>query len=167
MPVTQERSECCEECGCTLRDNIGKICPSCDAEYYVYCSVCKKHQLEDDGCAHVTLTGDGYAGCGSTDLDAEDHADSFFALLDMIGKEKAIELRELLRKHEYDLREAFDRCRYTIGDTFLGATWLLSLEVGFTKKADRKTVSWITEWLKIGRPYADSARGDQAADTQP
>lgn len=84
-----EKVPACQCCGTTEEVEVtrgNELCPDCESEHYVYCTVCKGFQPRDDECRHVNWTDCGYTGAGAQDgLDpAEMHKDGVFLFFDLL-----------------------------------------------------------------------------------
>jgi len=85
------RRKRCSECG-ELKDDVQgrqKICERCE-ENMRYCKICDEWtHIDSEGCRHVGWDSDigCDAGCGTWDIDADAHKESFMALLACLERE--------------------------------------------------------------------------------
>src|SRR5437763_992142 len=102
MTTTAQQAKRCTECGEVKDDVLGKqdLCGDCENRM-VYCQVCDEYSHE---CRHVGWINDFgcHCGCGTQDIKADDHKESFVEVLkalaplkDYWGKEPLV--RAMLR----------------------------------------------------------------------
>lgn len=106
------RKRKCRECG-ELKTGVlsNGLCEGCE-EHYVYCSVCNDWVLRDDECRHLQWLDSGgcRVGCGSQDVEPEDHRAGFLTLLDLLSGIKSYydgraldikAIRSAIAKHQF------------------------------------------------------------------
>ena len=171
MPKELECSDCQESF--PAAEVIDGICENCDSNY-VLCEVCGDRRHEDDTCGHVfwdNYGGCGYGGAGGSDLQWDDHEESFLAVLRHFPADVVSALRAGLARHSYrfggihatgglgpsfitatvngvyrrDVGEAIGALQDVddIEAIYLGVNWLMSLQAGRTWRQDALTVKWI------------------------
>lgn len=169
-----ESAECCC-CGefFPVDDHFG-YCDECFSEETVECTVCVERVCQDEPCRHVFYHESEWHGCGSCEVDAEQHRDSLFTVLDRTGL--AGTLKKALARHECNIRyygpiigtqfiefrldaedygAAFTDALNDADDPdveermSVGIQWLVSLQPGKTEEADDLTAKWIDEWTSM------------------
>lgn len=166
------------ECACCgTRAQIftdSHLCEDCDVEHH-YCCICKTYEHEDDPCRHLYQNEHcEWIGSGTGGAD-EFVQKSFMAMLGLMPRGFAAELRAAIDRGEFHtwfvapliggggklhLRglpwgQACEWGRMLVdigsgdhaGGTSDGFNWLVSLYDGDTRDANRLTVSWIDQHL--------------------
>lgn len=104
MKTTATRRRRCSHCNELKAEVLGRqrLCEDCEQDM-TYCQVCDewRDRTWGDGCRHVQWVGDiGQAGCGSTEIEADAHRESFVIL--------ATVLRSLSYSHYIPSRSKFE-----------------------------------------------------------
>jgi len=186
---SEQKVGTCEWCGGDgqiFADN--SRCESCDSSIR-RCSICKVDQHTDDLCRHLFQDSDcEWRGAG-IDPTGEGLKEPFFELLSRMPDGFAADLRTAIRSGCFHTSliapliggggvlemHGMPGRRYRgygdalialgdrddAGDVADGFWWLVSLYDKATPKANRTTVSWIDEWLKLKavKTAPESARG--------
>ncbi len=138
---------------------------------FAWCDVCETHFPDEPDCYCWHLFWDEeLCGCGSNEVTADSHKESFFAVLEKTGLSGP--LRRAMINGDYNLRYHgsmfgteginvyLDNVNYgklftddlteqQEEDMLLGVGWLMSLEPGKTRQYELLTVKWIDEWLGV------------------
>lgn len=107
MIATKTRRRRCTDCGELKEDVLGRqrLCNECEEEYD-YCCVCNEY-VGKDNHRHTGWNDGLVIGCGSNELDADDHKESFMILVAALDSERTYfndadllpTMRDLLRKN--------------------------------------------------------------------
>ncbi len=143
-------------------------------EGFVYCRICECHMVDsnEDYCQHLfwSPVSSIVMGCGCAEIKYEDHKESFFKMLDKT--QLANEIAKAICSGDYSYQYSGDIFGPDSIDYYLngenygsrftddlteemhdamtdGVGWLNTLEPGKTKEAEKITLKWIREWLKL------------------
>jgi len=157
--MSKTRRKRCSECG-ELKDDVDgrqRLCERCE-EGKTYCQICDEHMNTSwgDGCRHLRwVDGLGNAGCGSTGINAEEHHESFLALL-----------RHLEPLKTYDDKPLLPAMQALIAENRFWTQWQGSLIGGPPDLALRYSVKnsdWCPDLYTI-RSATQLAWGEKAID---
>jgi hypothetical protein len=150
-----------------------------ESEYgFVWCSICGENFPDESECycGHIFWDEGGLYGCGSNEVNEDDHKESFFCVLDKTGISGPLR-RAMINSDYYiwyphiaaqTINVRLDGVnygkRFTDGLTeqqeeemTCGVGWLQSLEPGKTRGFELLTVKWIDEWLGVRDERATAA----------
>jgi hypothetical protein len=143
-------------------------------EGFVYCKICDCWDIEspEHYCRHLfwSPVSSMVMGCGCTETEADSHKESFFKMLDKTKLAK--QLAAAIKSGKYETQYRGDIFGYNSMDCYLdghnygsrftnnlsqkrmeamtdGVGWLNTLVPGKTKEAEKITLKWIGEYLKL------------------
>jgi|GEM_PF-6261165 hypothetical protein len=155
-------------------------CETCE-EHFIYCSVCKEEQFEDDPCRHIFWTDSGWSGSGGEYSETEIRA-SLIALIQPMPQGFAQDLKaaiqsgkfrtftigcmfgsvSIIELHGLKYASQYSRELIALGKSDLaeqssdGWNWLVSLEEDKTTEANALTIKWIDEFISQGETKHES-----------
>jgi hypothetical protein len=172
MDGTTTRRRRCSHCGELKTEVLGRqrLCEDCEQDM-TYCQVCDEwcDRTWGDGCRHVQWNDDiGYAGCGSTEVNADAHRESFMALATAL---RALSCsRYVPSRSEFESRPLLPAMRRLIASDNLWTCWCgpliggpPSLDLRYEKKFPKHT-SVLT--LRTIEPREQLAWGEQIEKMQ-